>query len=414
MSDGLRLRADAFRVVQGSGDDRGESLAAVVPARLRQPLPATVKETLGNVIPFLRPRAAEVPAPDVVLPTDVARLPKASLTGERLRLAAFLLVSIAVHGAVFAYFVMREPPPLASIGVEVISAEIVLGAQAPAGAEPDKGESAVTAAAGDVTDPQPTDPQRQAEKRATGQPQNVQVGPEEAAPEQTTMLERQADERQPDDNAAAPREERQPAEPKYSVAMVESPNAAPEIATAAPKEIPPDTAEVSLLPQPDEKPVEPTATPAPPVPKPVEQKQQPDPKPVKTTPKPVKDAKRDTERRRVDAPTRDKAVKQAKASNPSVAASSVGVGRSSNDSNYKGTVWAHLARYKQPVGGSTGSAAVSFTISGSGSVSGVRLARSSGVAAIDQEVQAMVRRASPFPRPPNGRSEAFTAPVSFR
>jgi protein TonB len=412
MSDGLRLRADAFSVVQGSGDDRGDSLAAVVPARMRQPLPATITATLGNVIPFLRPRATEVSAPDIVLPTDAARLPAAPLAGERLRHASFVVASIALHGAIFAYFVLREPMPLASIGVEVISAELVLGATAPAGAEQTKGEQQVSAA-GDATDPQPTDPQRQTEQKATEQPQNVQVGPQETAPEQTTMLERQADERQPEDNAAAPREERQPAEPKYSVAMVENPNT-PEMATAAPKEIPPDTTEVSLLPQPDEKPVEKPTEPVPAAPpKPVDKK--PDPQAVKAAPpKPVKNAAPAKERRRVDAPTREKAAKQAKANAPQEAASNVGVGRSSRDSNYKGIVWAHLARQKQSVGANTGSATVSFTIGGSGSVSGVRLARASGVAAIDQEVQAMVRRASPFPPPPGGRSEQFIVPVSFR
>jgi protein TonB len=414
MNDGLRLRVDALRVVQGSGDDRGENLAAVVPARMRQPLPATVRDTLGNVIPFLRPGAADVQAPEVMLPTDVARLPNASLTGERLRVAAFVLLSIVVHGAIFAYFVLREPPPLDSIGYEVISAEILLGDNKPAGSGQTKGENELTNK-GDVTEPpQQVDTQTQATQKSTEQPQNVQVGPQETAPEQTTTLERQADERQPADNAAAPREERQPAEPKYSVAMVETPNP-PDMATAAPKEIPPDATELSLLPQPVEKPPEPTITPEPPAPpKPVEQKQ-PDPKPVKAAPKPVKDAKRDTERRRTDAPTRDKASKQAKASTvPTEAASGRGAGRSSNDANYKGMVWSHLARYKQPVGGNTGSATVAFTISPSGSVSGVRLLRGSGVAAIDQEVQAMVRRASPFPRPPGGRSEYMAAPVSYR
>jgi len=50
----------------------------------------------------------------------------------------------------------------------------------------------------------------------------------------------------------------------------------------------------------------------------------------------------------------------------------------------------------------------------SGGVTSVRLARSSGVGSIDQEVQAMVRRASPFPPPPGGRAQTFTVPVNFR
>ena len=36
-----------------------------------------------------------------------------------------------------------------------------------------------------------------------------------------------------------------------------------------------------------------------------------------------------------------------------------------------------------------------------------------GIASLDQESQAMVRRASPFPPPPGGRSVSITAPVSF-
>jgi len=82
-------------------------------------------------------------------------------------------------------------------------------------------------------------------------------------------------------------------------------------------------------------------------------------------------------------------------------------------------VSAHLARYKQyPADarsrGDGGTATVAFSLSGSGGVTSVRLTRGSGVASIDQEVQAMVRRASPFPAPPDGRSTSFTVPVSFR
>jgi periplasmic protein TonB len=378
----VALRPDQARVVPDAG--------AVVRASESSSVPG-----LSNVIPFLRPRAAEVQAPAVVLPTDAARLPRLGLAGERVRLIAFAALSLAVHGSVFAWF-WRDPEPLASIGIEVISAEILLGATTPAGAEKTQGEEQKSTMA--ATDPQQTDPQREAEQKATEQAQNVQVAREETAPEQTMTLERQADERQPDDNAAAPREERAPAEPKYSLAMVESPNT-PEMATATPKEIPPDTTEISLLPQPEEKPVE----------------KKPEPKPVQAAPpKPVKDAAKAKERRRIDAPTREKATKEAKAySTPSTAASGVGVGRSSNDTNYRGVVWAHLARYKQTAAGS-GTAVVAFTVGGSGGVSGVRVTRSSGVASIDQEAAAMVRRASPFPPPPGGQSRSFDIPVTYR
>ena len=361
---------------------------------------ASETSDLANVIAFQRPRVAESHAPDVVLPTDAARLPAPRLVGERARLVLFAALSLAVHGALFMVF-WRDPEPLASIGIEVISAEIVLGATAPAGTAPTPGELELNAAKG-ATDPQQTDPQREAEQKATEQPQNVQVAREETAPEQTTTLERQADERLPDDNKAAPREERQQAERKPATAMVES--ATPDTATAAPREIPPDAMDVSLLPQPEEKPVEQK-------PKPTHKQAAP--------PKPVKNAVQAPERRRIDAPTRDRATRETKASNPSTAANNVGVGRSSNDTNYRGLVSAHLARYKQyPADarsrGDGGTATVTFSLSGSGGVTSVRLTRGSGVASIDQEVQAMVRRASPFPAPPDGRSTSFTVPVSFR
>jgi protein TonB len=395
MTDGLRLRSDAFRVVEGSGDGRGESLAAVVPARLREAMPPTIAPMLGNVVPFNRVRAADTQAPKVALPADVAPPVAVVPLAERVRHWAFVTASLALHGSLFAYFVLHEPEPLASIGVEVISAELVLGATAPAGAEQTQGEAQVNAVA--ATDPQQTEPQREVEQKATEQAQSVQVDREEMAPEQTATLERQPDERLPEDNAAAPREETAQAEPKYSVAMVESPNT-PEMATATPKETPPDTTELSLLPQPEDKPVE----------------KKPEPKKVQAAPpKPVKDVKKSAERKRIDAPTREKASKQAKASNASTAASNVGVGRSSNDSNYRGIVWAHLARYKGSAAGS-GTVIVAFTISSSGGVGGVRVTRSSGSAAVDQAAASMVRRASPFPAPPGGKSRTFDIPVTYR
>ena len=183
--------------------------------------------------------------------------------------------------------------------------------------------------------------------------------------------------------------------------MVESPN--PEMATAMPRETPPDATDVTLLPQPD---------------KPVEKK--PDPKPVQAAPpKPVKNAAPAKEQRRIAAPTREKAAKEAKASTPSTQANNVGVGRSDRDTNYPGLVSAHLRRYQQyPADarsrGDQGTASVTFGIGGGGGVTSVRLARSSGVGSIDQEVQAMVRRASPFPAPPGGRAQSFTIPVNFR
>ncbi len=102
----------------------------------------------------------------------------------------------------------------------------------------------------------------------------------------------------------------------------------------------------------------------------------------------------------------------------SLASSGVGVGRSDVDTNYRGLVAAHLARYKQypsdaRARGEQGSATVTFGLDGNGVVTSVQLAHGSGTESLDQESLAMVRRASPFPAPPTGHAELFTVPVGF-
>jgi protein TonB len=111
--------------------------------------------------------------------------------------------------------------------------------------------------------------------------------------------------------------------------------------------------------------------------------------------------------------TRSRSKDNAKASKASVAASGIGRGRSAATTNYRGLVSAHLARYKRHTHGSSGTATVAFQLNGGGKVTSSRLVRGSGVASIDQEALAMVRRASPFPAPPDGRAISFTVPLRF-
>jgi len=384
------------------GHGRTDDLhGAAVPVRAERPLLAETEAATNpvNVVPFMRPGGARA-APTVALPADVARQATTGLSRERAWLAVFATLSLAAHGALFAAF-WREPTPLASIGVEVISVEIVVGATAPAGiAATTQGEQQVQFAAAPEREATETD---RAEEKATAQPQTVEVAREETAPEQKTKQPK-AQEAKPDapkfEIAAAPQEPAQ-AEQKPAVAMVETP--APDTATAKPQETPPLPTEVTLLPQPEEKP-----------------EKKPEPKPVQAAPpKPVKDATPAKEPRRLAAPTREQAAREAKASTPSTAANNVGVGRSDNASNYAGLISAHLRRHQQYPSdarsrGDQGTATVSFSLDGGGRVTSARLARGSGIASIDQEVQAMVRRASPFPAPPGGRAQSFTVPVSFR
>jgi TonB family protein len=101
------------------------------------------------------------------------------------------------------------------------------------------------------------------------------------------------------------------------------------------------------------------------------------------------------------------------------AANSIGRGRMAGDANYQGLVAARLARLKRYPADARrrreqGSALISFVIGATGRISSLRLVRGTGFAALDEEVKAMVRRASPFPAPPRGAEMSFTAPVSFR
>lgn len=137
------------------------------------------------------------------------------------------------------------------------------------------------------------------------------------------------------------------------------------------------------------------------------------------TPRTIETPEPAPEPTRNDAPSEHKtAQKKQVAAVPSDSASGVGRGRSDASSNYDGLVATHLQRYKQyPAAArkakSRGVATVSFTVDESGRVTSVELAQTSGVSAFDQEVVAMVRRASPFPRPPDHRSRDFTVPVRF-
>lgn len=91
-------------------------------------------------------------------------------------------------------------------------------------------------------------------------------------------------------------------------------------------------------------------------------------------------------------------------------------------SSYAGRVAAHLQRYKRYPGEAArqrlaGTAVVTFTLAADGRVRATKLARGSGQAVFDQEVLAMVQRASPFPPIPSdtGRSSyTFTVPVHFK
>nr|WP_256254631.1 energy transducer TonB [Pseudomonas agarici] len=79
---------------------------------------------------------------------------------------------------------------------------------------------------------------------------------------------------------------------------------------------------------------------------------------------------------------------------------------------------AHIERFKRyPQGarerGDRGTAYLRFEIDTEGQVLSARIARSSGLAELDQAALDMIHRASPVPRPPMGSASRFTVPVVF-
>lgn len=135
------------------------------------------------------------------------------------------------------------------------------------------------------------------------------------------------------------------------------------------------------------------------------------PEPVRETPKPV--AKQppkkssDTPAPRTSAAPRAErqAIAQEARSGASAAAALA---------TYRQRLNAHLQRFKGGGAGGGGNVMVIFTVSRGGSVSGVRVARSSGNSALDSEAAAAIRRAQPLPPiPPEIPQSSLSFPVPF-
>ncbi len=221
-----------------------------------------------------------------------------------------------------------------------------------------------------------------------------------------------------------------------------------EIAAEAPSDVPPVEADI-ILPAEEMPPVvvaeaEVTAT-VPPVETVVpEEKPEPEPKKVEK-PKPKKKA----EAKKKPEPKKEKPVKkrvvvkktgeaganvasqskgQADGSKSALASAASGKkGARSNQagnaavSNYSGKIRSKLSRaFRYPSAarseGLRGTAQVRFTVSASGSVSGVRIAKSAGSPVLDQAAIETVHRASPFPPIPDAAGKSawtFTIPLAF-
>jgi TonB family protein len=424
---------------------------------------ATSNADLDNVVPFDRARRDHrggQRAPEILVERTTS---PAVADWTRAHWPLLLAISIALHAALYLPF-RRDPAPMASIGLETIAVELVLGANEDAGVSRARGRA-------NLNLPPPTQALDVSE-----QPQELAETPTDVA---TLDTPQDATPEHPPAEAGAPTTPDQQAKadtPDTQPTPEQTPTATPEqspsesSAEAAPKPVAPvqpmQTAErpgvIQMIPESATGEVQTSAQPTLSVTA-VEIERPGDPptiaaKPPREaaaraeTPKAQKRreaeqrqaerreaTRRDSERRRVErreavqreadrrkqqrearlAAVRGEANPSTSVAPASTAAGGVGRGRSDSNTNYRGLVAAHLARYKQfpPEArsrGDNGRATVNFSLSASGSVTSVRLVNGTGLGALDQEAVAMVRRASPFPAPPDGRAANFTVPVTFQ
>lgn len=434
---------------RGKAGDLSDVVARMHPVEATTP-PAAGFD-LTNVVPFKRYRPEAAPshrAPAIALTAAERPSPTSAERHRGLKWTVLLLVSLAAHICLYLPF-GREPTPMTSVGEVSMSVEIVLGAQTPAGLAPQpspsetlepqqapepavappkpepetrptevlQAEPTPTETPPPVTEPPPppTEPPAPVDEPPPTDPEPTEPPPAETPPPVTEPPP-------PPTEPPAPVEEPTPTEPPARVQETAPELPAPEVEARPPPPIAIEVPQQLQTQEPQAQVSTPPEPPAPiavvPVPKPTTAP--PQAKPAPTKPEAARPRAFDKRQPETRGPTARSDRNESRTRAPAApAAGGVGRGRSEANTNYRGIVAAHLARYKQfpPEArerGSQGSAVVTFALNGGGRVTSVSLARGTGVTALDQEAVAMVRRASPFPAPPDGRGVSFTVPVSFR
>lgn len=156
------------------------------------------------------------------------------------------------------------------------------------------------------------------------------------------------------------------------------------------------------------------------LPQPVEELPLPEKEPEETPEpkkKPKEEAKKPPQKQSAASQAAaPRAVKNAKKAKTNAAKRS-GTSSSMSAATWRGRLVAHLNRHKRhPGGGARGTSSIAFTINRSGNVTGVRLTRSSGNSRLDRAALALARRASPVPRPPSsvkGGRITVNVPIRF-
>lgn len=225
--------------------------------------------------------------------------------------------------------------------------------------------------------------------------------------------------------AAAPEISQQDAAPGPEMLQAEAPSEPPP----PPEPVIQQPIEEQVAPTPPveqpvvEAPPEPKIEPTPPPPEPAKvEPEPPKPEPEKPAPTP-KPERAEPKKKPSDTPPAPRTTAPPRVDRKATAASTASAGAAAAAAlpSYRDRLAVHLQRYKQypseaRSAGQQGVAMLSFTVSRSGQVLGSRLASSSGVAALDAETMAMIRRAQPLPAFPPEMTQAslsFTVPVRF-
>jgi protein TonB len=89
-------------------------------------------------------------------------------------------------------------------------------------------------------------------------------------------------------------------------------------------------------------------------------------------------------------------------------------GKSAAAAKYPNQVMRRIARVSKPRVNSRGTAVVAFSVSGSGGLARLSIARSSGSSKLDQAALRVIKKAAPFPAPPRGAQRSFSIRIKGR
>ncbi|MDB5724129.1 MAG: hypothetical protein JWQ16_883 [Novosphingobium sp.] len=136
----------------------------------------------------------------------------------------------------------------------------------------------------------------------------------------------------------------------------------------------------------------------------------PPPATIERRPSPEQLREATDQQRQAQEEARMHAAEQAQSEARATASAAPGV-RSSvpagGGGGYKTEIWQHLQRFRRPNSVGAGATLVRFTIDDGGGALNLAVARSSGSSIFDREALQMVRRAAPFPKPPQGAGRVF-------